>query len=145
MDKTNETIGIIFPLLPTHIPRFFDGEKTVFVKFIGSQRTPLRLHVGSKLFFYESERSQEIVGEARIVGISMATAAEIRGRHGAALFLTPDELRKYAAHRMDKRMLVLNLKNPRRYPTPLKLKKSVTMAGRYMTEQMLSELNRGAQ
>jgi hypothetical protein len=144
LDNINETIGIIFPLLPTHIQRFFEDRKTVFVKFFVNQRSPLRLRIGSKLFFYESERNKEIVGEAKIAAISMSTPEELLSHYKGTLFLTPNELRQYATKRMDKKMLVITLEHLKRYSPPLRLKKSVTMAGRYMTEQMFNELKDGS-
>lgn len=142
MDESTETIGIIFPLLPKHARRFLENGKTVFVKFFGNQSIPLRLRVGSTLFFYESDRNKEIVGEAKITRIHTGTAEEAWSQYGPALFLTSKELKQYAADRLNKKMLILTLKQPKRYSTPLQLKKSVTMTGRYMTKQMFDELKK---
>lgn len=57
-DSTINTMGIVFPFLPEHVNRFFNDGKTVFVKFYGKERIPIRLHVGSTLFFYKSEGSK---------------------------------------------------------------------------------------
>jgi hypothetical protein len=127
---------MIFPLLPEHTRRFFEDGKTVFVKFFGKGSNPQRLRIGSRLFFYESERNKEVVGEAKIVEINSETADTVLTKYGHTLFLTPAELDEYAKQRREKKMLVLVLKGAKRYKTPLKLKKSVTMAGQYMTAQM---------
>lgn len=91
-DGATGTIGIIFPFLPKHPSRFFDEKKTVFVKFFGNERSPLRIRPGSKLFIYESEGNKEIVGEAIISGIEMGTADEVLTKYGRTLFLTQQEL-----------------------------------------------------
>jgi len=139
-DSIGHTTGIIFPFLPEHVSRFFDDGKTVFVKFFGNERIPIRLHVGSKLLFYESEGEKEIVGEATIREISMGNVNEVQAKYRTALFLTQKELDEYTNQRREKKMLVLVLGNARRYKTPLKLRKSLTMAGQYMTKRMFEEL-----
>jgi hypothetical protein len=45
LTPTDQIIGIIFPI------RFFRDHKTVFVKYFGKERLPLRLRAGSRLFF----------------------------------------------------------------------------------------------
>lgn len=137
-EDVNPPKGVIFPFLPEHTRRFFEDGKAVFVKFLASN--PKRLRIGSRLFFYESERNREVVGEARIIEIGSETADGALTKYGGALFLTPAELEEYAKQRKEKKMLVLVLKGARRYKTPLKLKKSVTMAGQYMTSQMYESL-----
>ncbi len=39
-EAASETVGIIFPLLPTHTEQFLNEGKTVFVKFFGKERIP---------------------------------------------------------------------------------------------------------
>lgn len=129
-------VGIIYPLIPQHICRFFEDRKKVFVKFVGG--FPRKLQSGSTLFFYESRSNKEVVGEARIVEIGSGTVEEVLARFGMDLFLTRNELEEYAGNRKSKRMLVLSLRDIRKYAVPLRLEKSVTMAGQYMTKTMRS-------
>jgi hypothetical protein len=136
--ESAKVIGVIFPLFQEHIRRFFDEGRTVFVKFAANR--PTRLKMGSRLFFYQSKGLKEIVGEARIVNMSWETAEEAIAAYGDRLFLTPTELRQYAGNRSAKRMLVLVLDSFKEYSIPLKLDKSTTMAGRYMTQNLFQEL-----
>jgi len=135
----DDTVGVVFPVFREHIERLLRDQKKVFVKFAGERMFP-RLHVGSKLFFYESKGSKEIVGEARIAEMTQGTVDEVLGRFGADLFLTRNELEAYAGNRRERRMLVLILEDITRYAVPLKLDKGVTMAGRYITKTMLENL-----
>lgn len=135
-----DTVGVIFPILAHHLRRIFDDQKRVFVKFIGRELSPGRLHSGSRLFFYQSGSSKEVVGEARIVGIAAGTVEEVLAKHGKDLFLTPTELETYAGNRKAKRMLILILEDAKRYQVPLKLDKGLTMAGQYMTKTMYDDL-----
>jgi hypothetical protein len=138
-EEGDETLGIIYPLIPDHAERFFKG-KTVFVKFVGRGAVPSRLHPGSKLFFYTSGGSREIIGDARIVKITTATAREVLEKYADQLFLTADELEEYVGDRREKSMLVLSVSNAKKYDSRLKLPKYVTMAGQYMTKQWYESL-----
>ena len=133
MKNKDKAAGIIFPILPHHVERFFEGNKTVFVKFFGKQGQPLKLQVGSKLFFYKSKSDKEIVGEATISEIGTATSDDLTKRYSERLFLSPIELDEYVGDRKLKKLLYLVLKNPRKYKIPFRLDKPVTMAGQYMT------------
>jgi hypothetical protein len=135
----NEVLGIIFPLLPEHIRKFFDEEKTVFVKFIG-RNNRLNVRSGYRLFMYQSRTNKEVVAEAKISEVSSGTVDEVLRKFGDKLFLSESELRQYAGDRMDKNMIVLLLTSLRKYSVPLKMKKPITMTGQYMTKQMYESL-----
>lgn len=141
--EPDRIVGIIFPLFEEHIRRFFDEDKTVFVKFIASDLT--HIHSGHRLFFYRSKGNKEVVGEARIVDIASKTANEALATYGDRLFLTAKELREYVRDRNAKNMLVLVLDHFKKYPVPLRLDKSVTMAGQYMRQSLLSQLRNAPQ
>jgi hypothetical protein len=139
-NKKENTIGIVFPMLPDHIQRIFQDQKNVFVKFLAKEAIPRRLRAGSKLFFYQSGGSKEIVGEARIIETALGTLQEVSAKFGERLFLTQSELEEYAGNRGAKTMLVLLLDDAKKYEVPLKLGKSVTMAGQYLTREMYDSL-----
>lgn len=138
--QRDTVLGIIFPLFTEHLQRFFEDKKRVFVKFVAF--SPRRLKVSSRLFFYESRKGKAIVGEARIVDIDEGTIKEIYEKYGDTLFLTWIELKEYTGSRQSKRMLALVLEDISKYRHPLRLDKSVTMAGRYMTQRMLDHLRK---
>jgi hypothetical protein len=140
-EDTPKVIGIIFPVLPHHLPRFFENHKTVFVKFVGRHSLSGQIHRGSKLFFYESMGNKEVVGEARIVEVSTGTMDEVLARHGDELFLTRTELEQYAGNRRAQRMLVLVLQDVKKYKVHFRLGKGLTMAGQYMTKAMYLRLS----
>jgi hypothetical protein len=134
-------LGIIFPLSRQHIDRFFDGGKTVFVKFFDRQPTPSRLHRGAKLFFYQSGGGRALVGDAEITEVSSGTLDMVWNRFGERLFLTKDELEAYVGDRQGIQMTILVLEDARKYAVPLTLSHSLTMAGQYMTKQLHRKLN----
>lgn len=141
-EEPPEVAGFIFPLLPCHLPRFFQERKTVFVKFFGRDQIPRRLRPGHRLFFYQSGGCKEIVGESRIVQISSAKVEEVLARFGNRMFLTRSEFEEYVSKRKGERLLVLVLKDTKKYAVPMRLGKSPTMAGQYMTNEMLRKMTR---
>jgi len=94
---------------------------------------PRHLRVGSRLFFYESQSRKEIVGEARIIEVRLGTDAEVLARYSDRLFLTSTEFEEYVGNRKGKQLLILVVENPKRYKTPMKTAKPITMSGQYMT------------
>lgn len=70
----------------------------------------------------------------------MGTVEEVPERYGDDVFLTRDELEECAGNHKARKMLVLVLENIERYAAPLRLNKSVTMTGCYMTRRMLRNL-----
>jgi len=82
----------------------------------------------------------EIVGEATITKAELVSASDVPSVYGTNLFLTQPEFERYVEKRKRKAMLVLVVGDARRYTVPLKLSKSVTMAGRYMTRRMYQQL-----
>jgi len=136
-----DTLGLIFPILPHHLRRFFEDQKKVFVKFVGRGLSPRKLQSSSRLFFYESGSNKEIVGEARIIEMTTGIAEEVLTKYGKDLFLTPNELEVYVGDRKAQRMLVLILKDAKRYQVPLRVHKGLTMAGQYMTRAMYQKLS----
>lgn len=136
--NNGDVIGIIYPILHDHCQRLLEGGKDVFVKFVS--RRPSMLRPGSRLFFYESGGKKEIVGEAKIVEVTDGTLEEVLRKFSDRLFLTREELERYAGERRTKKMLVCVISDVKRYSTPLKLGRSLTMAGQYMTKRMRKSL-----
>jgi hypothetical protein len=138
----SEIAGIIFPFFPEHAQRLLNEGKSIFAKFFGKERVPLKLREGSRLFLYESGGSKEIVGEAKIAKLESMCASKVISVYGEKLFLNEAEFEDYVGTRGDRSMLILVLVGPKRYLFPLKLDKSVTMAGRYMTREMFVRLRK---
>jgi hypothetical protein len=119
--------AVVYPLLPEHIERLLKG-KDVFCKYVGEK--PPSVSVGGKLIFYQSGGGKCLVGEATIDRIEFMTPDTIMKEFRDRLFITPDELNKYRGDRPESKMLlVLLLSQVRRYETPVKPPKVVTMAG----------------
>jgi len=140
----DDIMGVVYAL-PSHmIQRFFEG-KDVFVKFTGQPST--RLVKGHRLFFYASHGQKHLLGEATIEKVDFLTPRQVIDQFGSRLFLSSDEVRQYVhrqhSRKPDKSMLVLELRERRRYRKPIKFTEHMTMAGRYMTRNLYNKLKQG--
>ena len=89
----SEIIGVSFPLPKWSIDRFFDNEKTVFIK-PGS--TFKELKRGQKFIFYQSRKDTGYVGEGIIKSITACDdPLDFFEIFGDKIFLTKIEVRQY--------------------------------------------------
>jgi len=132
--------AVIYPLLPQHIERIFQG-KDVFCKYVG-KGTP-SIKEGSKLLYYASGSQFEILGEATIKTIEFITPKEIITKYEKRLFITREELDNYRRLRsrpLEKKLMVLSLSNIKKYDKPRKTSKAVTMVGQTLSKTEYKEM-----
>lgn len=138
----NRIVGAIYPVPLELISRLFDGKVKVFVKYVAHNTT--KLVPKHKIVFYASHGSKEVVGEGTIDKIELLTPNEALEKYGDKLFLNKEELTEYTKHQPkrepSKKMLVLSLSKPRKYPQGIKYKRPITMAGEYLTQEKYSAL-----
>ncbi len=138
-------IGRIYPVLPMHLERIFAG-KDVFCKFIGTGpkgKGRTRISAGEQILFYSSRGLCEIVGEAKIGSLEYLTPEETVGKYRERLFITPDELAIYASRRNrapNSHLLVVVLKQIRKYRKRYKLDRPITMSGMDVTREKYHEI-----
>ena len=130
--KSDKPIGIIYPLPPYLINRFFKDNKSVFVKYPTHETISPKLRSCEKLIFYKSRSDWELVGEARIEEVYLMTAQEALCKFKEELFLSEEELEAYVKSRTSKKLLVFKLSEARAYKRPIKLDHYVTMGGEYL-------------
>jgi hypothetical protein len=128
--KTDKIAGAIFPIPIELVGRLFDGKPKIFVKCLPRKST--RLVPKNKIIFYASHGTKELVGEGTIKKIEFLDSEAILSRYKERLFLDEDEFRAYVRGR--KEILALALANLRKYSTPIKYGKNLTMAGQYITQ-----------
>jgi len=130
-----EILGAIFPLPEDIANRILDKKRKIFAKFSKMNR----LQPGHKILFYASHGTNGIIGEAVIESIEFLKSTEIMKKYRADLYLTPKEFEKYVKERWSEKglpeMLVIKLKNHKKYEKPVKPKTMVTVSGRYLTKQ----------
>ena len=132
----NNMIGFIMPLHKKCINRIFNDNKDILVKFTTNEPSPktMRLRPGHKIFMYKTGGDKQIVGEALIREINFLTLKEITLQHFERLFITKNELENYVGYRKNKKMLVITLRDIKKYDDPICLKNPVTMTGLYVTK-----------
>lgn len=143
-DESDCKYAVIYPISPELIGRI-TGKRNVFCKYIGKpQRT--RICKGTKLMFYASGGSYEVTGEATVRQVDLLSPADAVGRYRDRLFISKSELDDYTRKFLRPNgalMLVLVLAEIRRYKTPIKLPKPVTMAGLSLTKEKYETLTQG--
>jgi|SRR3989344_5495476 len=136
MAELPEVIGIIYPLPKEIIENMFNKKRDVFVKFTThepTRKTEIRIRKGIKLYFYQSGSEKTIVADATIINFEYLYIDEILRKFKSKLIIPEIELAQYAFGREGKKLLVIHLKDSRKYKTPIKMIKPITMAGQYVT------------
>ena len=135
--------GIIFPIPKDFVDRLLVENRNVFVKYL-ARSTGLRIAPKHKVLFYASHGSKDIVGEGQIEEIEFLTPNEVLTKYGPKTFLNEDELTTYMLRQpkrdSSKRMLVLVLSKIKRYRSPVKYEKPISMAGQYLTREDYMQL-----
>ena len=145
MKTSNATkiMGVVYPLPEYLIERFLNGQKDVFIKYLAHPRGT-RLSPGHKLFFYVSGGEKLLLGEVVIAAVKFLKPDQIIATYGERLFLSKDEFEKYSSSQprkdCEKDLLVLEIKRAKRYKSPIKFPKPLTMTGRYITREMYDSL-----
>lgn len=132
--STNKILGISFPLLPKHSERLLSMDEAIFVKFMPHESCPGRLKEGMYFFIYRSRGNKEIVGRAKITGIKLIAANDVRMDSGDKLFIEEEDFKEYIKNREQKKMLALVLKDIKSFDVPIKLDSPVNMGGKYILE-----------
>lgn len=139
----NNISGVIFPVPKQFVDRLLTEKRNVFVKYVARSGL-LRLSVKSRVLFYVSRSSKEIVGEGIIEETGFLTPNEALQKYGTKLFLNQTELEEYTYLQPNrdasKKMLVLALSKLRRYSKPKFINRPISMAGLYLTKKEYEDL-----
>ena len=139
---SNKVVGVIYPIPLQYVDRIFEKQKTVFVKYTTHEKSALTTK--HKILFYASHGQKEIVGEAGIKELNFLTPTDTWDRYSSDLFLTEEELREYCQTQLlrnpSKRMQVIVLSKPRKYPKGAKYKRPISMSGQYINEEDYQEI-----
>lgn len=142
MSSDDEIVGAIFPLPSELISRIFDEGRTVFVKVPTVYKD---LRPNSKILFYASGNVRAIVGEGTAEAVEMLEPEEALKKYGKKLMLNKEELAAYVRGKpRARRLLVIPLKDLRRYRRPYKPRRFVTVAGERLTKKRYEEIVRQA-
>lgn len=140
-----EITGVTFPVPKQYMSRFFEEEKTVFIKPATAFK---QLRRGMKLVFYQSHEDTGYVGEARIAMIVISDDPfQFFDTFGDAVFLTRDELREYldtqgkwkgvrvrGGEPKKREWMALQLEDIRKYDTIRKPERFVSVGGKYLRD-----------
>ena len=135
-----KVVGAVFPL-PSHlVDRIFKDGRNVFLK---PPTVYKDLKKGSKILFYASGEIREIIGEGTAESVELLKPEEAIKKYGKKLFLDPNEINEYLrGKRRASKVLVIVLKDLKRYRRGYKPKRFITVAGKKLTESEYKEILR---
>ena len=138
-----KVIGAIFPL-PSHlVDRIFKEGRNVFLK---PPTVYKDLKKGSKILFYASGEIREIIGEGTAEKVELLKPEEAVKKYGKKLFLDPNEVTEYLkGKKRASKVLVIVLRDLRRYRRGYKPKRFITVAGKRLTESEYKEILRAVE
>lgn len=130
--------GVSHPIPTEYAKRIYKG-KTVFV----GRRCLCKVSPGDKFIIYESQGAMAYTGWADIKSIGKHNTSEIAEKFGKNLMITNEELMGYAKSRTE--MTIIEFENFEKFKNPVKPKRFVTVAGKYIYEDefKMIENNRG--
>lgn len=141
----DEIKGVTFPIPKKYMSRFFEENKTVFIK---PATVFKEIKPGLKLVFYQSHENTGFVGEASIKRMIMLDdPLKFFGMFGNSIFLTKQEVKEYLEEQKKwqgirvrkgetkkKKWMALELENIKKYQEPMKPKRFVPVGGQYIRE-----------
>lgn len=124
-----DIIGIAHPLPTKYAERIYEDGKNVFISksYLG------KASKGDKFILYESHGAKMYTGEAIIKSISEMKSKDILKLYKDNLIISEEEFKEYVGNR--KKMAVIELKNFKKFNTPVKPLKFVTISGKYITDK----------
>lgn len=136
MEKNSKIIGVSHPIPTEYAERIYNKGKNVFVgkSYLG------KVSEGDKFIIYESKGAKAYTGWADIKSISKQKTSTIAGKYGKKLMITKKELQEYAKSRVE--MNVIEFENFEKFKTPVKPKRFVTVAGKYINEDEFKIINK---
>ena len=140
--EKGKIIGVIHALPKIFSDRILNKKGDIFLKYVSFQPTKkskIKLQEGMKLYIYES-KSSNIVGEAIIQNIDFLTYKDILNKSYKRLMLTNKELEVYCGERTGRKAMLLFLNKVKKYTSPIKITRKVTMGGLYVTKDNINQL-----
>lgn len=138
MDKEEKVYGVVYALSSEILEFMFKNKKSVFIKYtshVPTKRSKNKIKEGMQLYFYESGKSNCIIGEAVINSIEYLPAEEIIQKYSNKLIVTRTQFEEYSKDRLQKPALVIQMGKLQKYKIPIKLKFAVNMGGLLITNE----------
>ena len=132
-------VGVTHPIPTEYAERIYKNGKTVFV----GKRCLCKVSPGDKFIIYESQGEKAYTGSGDIKFIGRMKPSIIYHKYGDKLMITDKELREYAKGK--DQMFVIEFENFKKFNNPVKPKRFITVAGKYIDkdEYEFIEKNRG--
>ena len=120
--------GLTHPIPTKFAERIYNNDKNVFI----GKKCLCKAKKGCKFIIYESQGSKAYTGWGDIKFIGKVKTNLISKIYGHNLMINEEELYEYAKNRSE--MAVIEFVNFERFKTPVKPKRFITVAGKYVYE-----------
>lgn len=132
-------LGVIYAVPKNIIYNVLDNKKNIFVKYLThpiTKKSRIKLHSGIKLYLYESHAKRCLVGEADIINLTFLNLDEVISLYRKKLMFSENEFIKYSRGREEKKVIVFELKNIKRYRKSIQINLPITMSGLYVDSKL---------
>lgn len=136
-----KVVGMILSLPNKIIDRMLHG-RTVYAA--RSSEKSIQLGAGSRVYFYDTDRTGLLTAEAKIAKLAFKTSDQVL-EYGRSLFISQSEFGEYLASAKSGTndvLLVLELEDVTEYSKPVKCPFEVSAPSMYLTDEAAGEILR---
>ncbi len=127
--------GLTHPIPTEFAERIYNDGKNVFI----GKRCLCKAKNGNKFIIYESQGARAYTGWGDIEFIGKVKTRSITKLYGNNLMINKKELQEYVQNRSE--MAVIKFSNFERFKTPIKPKRFITVAGKYIYEDEFKRIS----
>jgi len=141
----NGVLGIIVPIYDEGVMHDIFHGKSVHASLAQGEGTDLEK--GDRIFFYDSQKTRSLMGEAVIAEIGFAKAKSVLHDFEDKLYLGRGEFENYVSslpEREESSLRVLHFRDPILYADPVKCNLAIAESGTYMTAEVFSRIAKGS-
>jgi hypothetical protein len=121
-------VGVTHPIPTEYAEKIYNDGKNVFIgkSYLG------KVSEGDKFIIYESHGAKAYTGSAEIKFIDKMKPELILKKYKNKLIVTETEFKEYSKNR--KEMTIIEFENFKKFKNPVKPKRFITVAGKYIYE-----------
>ena len=129
-----DIVGVSHPIPTEYAKRIYEEHKTVYI----GRRALKKATIGSKFIIYESYGAKAFTGMGDIKFIGLMSPKEILKKYKDKMIVNVEEFSKYSNG--EKYMNVIEFENFEKFKKPIKPKRFITPAGKYIYKEQLASI-----
>ena len=139
---SKKVIGAIYPIPLQYVNRIFEKQKNVFVKYTSHQTSALTPK--HKILFYASHGKKRNCRRSKNQRIRISYTKRNMGKIWLKLVFKQRRINGILPNQVlrdpSKKMQVIVLSKPRKYPEGIQYKRPISMSGQYINEEDYQEI-----